>query len=414
MSNNTINIALFGFGHVGQGFYQVLNANKIKPLSIVGIAVKNKQKTRPIQDLPYYFDYKELLAQNNIQIIVEATDDIEAAWQIVKNGLQRKIPVVTANKKLLANKLEEVLRLSISTGTPIYYESAAAASIPIFQTLDRYYAFENLTRVSGIVNGTTNYILSNMAERNIEFSNVLLEAQEKGYAESNPSSDIDGWDAAYKAVLLTAHAFGEIFHPSDIIRYGIKYIQANDVEFANKLGKKIRLVFVAQKEVEKISVWVLPTLVSNESPLYNVSDAYNALLLQLADSGEQLLTGKGAGSLPTGATILKDVFQALDSYKSKNSRLKILATLPHKPQVEIELVLRFPNETNLTLWPELKIDRIQNQDHTLRVYGWIHAEAFKRYAPLWEKLQVSVLSTGNTRTIEFYEKHESMRIKTVF
>lgn len=413
MSNNTINIALFGFGHVGQGFYHVLKANQTKPLTIIGIAVKNKEKVRPIQDLPYHFDYKTLLAQSDINIIVEATDDIDAAWHIVKEGLLRKIPVVTANKKLLASKLEDILRLSISTGTPIYYESAAAASIPIFQTIDRYYNFEKLNEISGIVNGTTNYILSNMAERNIEFSTVLLEAQEKGYAESNPSSDIDGWDATYKAVLLTAHAFGDIFQPADIVRYGIRFINSEDVAYAQRLGKKIRLIFKAQRVFEQTSVVVLPTLVDDDSPFYHVSDAYNAILIQLADSGEQLLTGKGAGSLPTGATILKDVFQALQGYRYQNTKLKVLATVPHKPLIELELVLRISSAMPLTLWPEINIEEVEHIGQEQRVRGWIHAEAIKKYAASWEEKQVSVLSTGKTRATEFYKKIPDLKIQKV-
>jgi homoserine dehydrogenase len=353
------------------------------------------------------------LAKSDIHIIVEATNDVDAAWHIVKEGLLRKIPVVTANKKLLANKLEDILRLRITTGTPIYYESAAAASIPIFQTIDRYYNFEKLHELSGIVNGTTNYILSNMAERNIEFATVLLEAQEKGYAESNPSSDIDGWDATYKAVLLTAHAFGDILQPADIVRYGIRFITSADVAYAKQLGKKIRLVFKAQKVFEQTSVVVLPTLVDENSAFYHVSDAYNAILVQLADSGEQLLTGKGAGSLPTGATILKDVFQALEGFTTKNNKLKVLATILHKPLIELELVLRVSSAISLTLWPEIKIERVENIGQEQRIHGWIHAEAFRKYAPSWEEKHVSVLSTGKTRATEFYQKIPDLKNQKV-
>ena len=404
MEKNTINLALFGFGHVGQGFYQTLPTNTKPIIEIVGIAVKNREKVRPFPDLPFIFNYQELLQLDNIQLIVEATDDTDVAWEIIKTGLIRGIPVVSANKKLLATRFEEILRLSLKTGTPIFYEAAAAASIPIFQTIDQYYRYEKIEAISGIVNGTTNFILAGMTERGARFEDMLAEAQEKGFAESNPTSDIDAWDAAYKAVLLAAHAYGDILNPNDIIRYGIRYINTEDIEYARKLNKKIRLIFQAKKEKDRLSITVLPTLVDSESAFYAVSDAYNAIKLNLTYSGEQLLTGKGAGSLPTGATMVKNVLQALENKPVDTTKKKFLATLPHKPALEIELLLRLPKGYTTEHWPKLELtNRIEGENHD-RIQVWVHGEALIKYLPEWHELQFSLIATGKTRLVDDYKK----------
>jgi len=393
MKTEKIKIGLFGFGVVGQGFYELVKKRAPDKIDIIRIAVKNPKKERSLDQSAFTYDYKELLYSPDLELVVEATDDEKAGYEIIKTALLKGIPVVSANKKLLALHLEEFIALSKETNTPLLYEAAAAAAIPIITSLDAYFQHEPIKELRGIINGTTNYILSQMLAEGITFTEALKQAQDLGFAESNPKNDVDGFDAAYKLSLLSAHAFDQVVGHEDIIRYGIRFITAEDHLFAKNNNQVIKLVAHAFPSGDGIIGLVLPTLLNLEDELANVSAELNAVTVNAYDSGRHFFKGKGAGAFPTGSAILKDVFKALSggySYaklKGNNS----------SNDIELELVLRY-NSENCNANLDWLTKESAHKDSEL-IKEWIKLSALKLRITQLENEGIGILFTGKTRAL---------------
>ncbi|MBL7910311.1 MAG: homoserine dehydrogenase [Bacteroidia bacterium] len=311
-----LKIGLFGFGCVGQGLYYVLNNSTGFKADIVKIAVKDKTKERSVSKNLITFDKYEILNNPEIDVIVELIDDAEEAFNIVSEALKKGKHVVTANKKLLALHLEELYKLQQENNVSLLYEASAGGSIPIIRTLEEYFDNEELEKVSGIFNGTTNYILSKTINEKLSYATALKQAQEQGFAETDPTSDVEGFDPKYKAVIIALHAFGLIIKPDDVLNIGITTLHNNDIKYASEKGYKIKLTPVIQRlEGDKVSVLVAPRFVKDTNQLFNVENEFNGVIVEGKFSGEQFLQGKGAGSYPTGAAVLSDISALSHGYK---------------------------------------------------------------------------------------------------
>jgi homoserine dehydrogenase len=303
----TTRIGLFGLGVVGQGFYDILQ-NTSLPNEVLKVAVSSRNKPRPIGPDRIAYRAEEVLALPDTDILVEAISDADAAYKIAAVALREGRTLITANKKMLAEHFPELLDLERRYGGRLLYEAAACGAIPIFRLLQDYFAGEELLQLRGVLNGTTNFILSQQFENGLGYAEALKKAQELGYAEANPTLDVTGRDALNKLCLLAVHAFGLVTHPSEVLHYGIQNVSAQDVVFARAHGYKIKLVgALVPADAGHITASVLPTFVPATDALYNVDDAFNAVSLQGKYSGGHLFKGRGAGGHPTGAALFADL-----------------------------------------------------------------------------------------------------------
>jgi homoserine dehydrogenase len=331
-----LKIGLFGFGCVGQGLYHVLNNSTGFKADIVKIAVKNKFKERSVaQDLITY-DKWDILNNPEIDVVVELIDDATEAFHIVSEALKRGKHVVTANKKLLALHLQELLDLAQQNNLSLLYEASACGSIPIIRSLEEYFDNEELEKVSGIFNGTTNYILTKTINENLSYAEALKQAQDKGFAETDPTNDVEGFDAKFKAVILALHAFGVIIKSEDVLNLGITTLHDNDIKYASEKGYKIKLTPIIQRlDDNKVSVFVTPRFIKESNQLFNVDNEFNGVIVEGKFSGEQFLQGRGAGSYPTGAAVLSDISALSHGYKYEFKKY----TQKHKPQFTNDVLL---------------------------------------------------------------------------
>lgn len=343
-----LKIGLFGFGCVGQGLYYVLNNSTGFKADIVKIGVKNRNKERSVSDDLITYDKWEILNNPEIDVVVELIDDVAEAFLIVSEALKKGKHVVTANKKLLALHLEELYALQQKYNVSLLYEASAGGSIPIIRTLEEYFDNEELEKVTGILNGTSNYILSKTLHENKSYETALLEAQEKGFAETDPSSDVEGFDPKYKAVIIAFHAFGLIIKAEEILNIGITTLSEEDIRYASEKGYRIKLTpSIHRLEENKITAFVLPSFVKKTNQLYNVENEFNGVIVEGRFSGEQFLQGKGAGSLPTGAAVLSDISALSYGYKYEFKKHVQKHAGVFTNDVVLNIYLRYHSEIDL-------------------------------------------------------------------
>ena len=314
--SKTLKIGLFGFGCVGQGLYHVLNNSTGFKADIVKVGLKSKNKERTIPKELITFDKWEILNNPEIDVIVELIDDAEEAFIIVSEALKKGKHVVTANKKLLATHLGELYELQKQNNVSLLYEASACGSIPIIRTLEEYFDNEELEKVTGIFNGTTNYILTKTIYEKLSYAESLKQAQDKGFAESDPTNDVEGFDPKFKAIIIAFHAFGLIINPDEVLNIGITTLHDQDIKYASEKGYNIKLTPVVNRlKDNKVSVYVLPSFVTPNNHLYKVDNEFNGVIVEGKFSGEQFLQGRGAGSYPTGAAVLSDISALSHGYK---------------------------------------------------------------------------------------------------
>ena len=343
-----LNIGIFGFGCVGQGLYfAVENSTGFKTI-IKKIVVKNQHKERPIAIENFYFDKNDILLDESINVVVELIDDANEAFNIVSEALKKGKHVVTANKKMLALHLQELLALKDKYNVSLLYEASACGSIPIIRTLEEYFDNEELVSISGIFNGTTNYILTKTINEGITYDEALNNAQQKGFAETDPTSDVEGFDALYKTVIIALHGFGIVIKPEDVLRFGISTLSQNDINYAKQNNFKIKLIPTINKIAnEKINAFVLPAFVTAENHLAKVDNEFNGVLVEGLISGEQFFLGRGAGSHPTGAAVLSDISALSYGYAYDNKKLKQEAQLLFTNDVAIKIFISSNSKNEL-------------------------------------------------------------------
>ena len=315
---NKIGIGLVGCGTVGSGLIRNLpKANGLIAqrlgiqLEIRGIAVKDPSKTRPDLPLPAVGNWKKVVADPAVQIVVELVGGTSESFAIAEACIQARKPFITANKALLAERGQELIALAQKSGSPIYFEASVAGGIPVLKALREGLVANQLLGLHGIINGTSNYILTRMAEAGSDFATALKEAKDLGYAEADDRLDVDGIDAAHKAAILCLLAYGFLPKFSEIPVEGIRQISSQDVSFAHQLGYVIKLLaMIKPVGTDQIEVRVAPTLLPARHPMASVHGAFNAVGLMGNLSGPVQFTGRGAGPDATSSALLADLAEA--------------------------------------------------------------------------------------------------------
>lgn len=349
MIKQQLNIGLFGFGCVGQGLWEVLHHTRGIKAAIAKICVKDRSKQRSIDAGYFTYNKRDILDDESIDIVVELIDDADEAYSIVREALQKGKSVVTANKKMLAQHIEELFSLQQQHGVSLLYEAAVGGSIPIIRSLEEYYDNDLLSSVEGVVNGTTNYILTKMFEDGAAYPEALAEAQVLGFAESNPYLDVSAKDAQYKTALLLLHSFGLFVNPENIVHYGIQH--AGQVDFAFALNKECTLKLVAQlrRVGNQLHAYVAPAFIRDTSPLASVRNEFNGISLEAAFSDTQFYLGRGAGSLPTAGAVLSDISALTYGYRYEYKKYYQEAKPSYTNDTEVDVYVRFADERDIKL-----------------------------------------------------------------
>jgi homoserine dehydrogenase len=344
-----LKLGLFGFGCVGQGLYHVLHETHGVKGEIKKICVKSTTKTRPIPEHFFTYDKAEILNDPEIDIVVELIDDASAAYEIVTTALKNGKSVVTANKKMLAEHLEEIYNLQQKYGKPVLYEGAVCGSIPILRNLEEYYDNDLISSIEGIFNGSTNYILTKVFDEKKTYEEALKKAQELGFAESDPTLDVKGYDAKYKLVIAIAHTFGVFVKPEKVINIGIDKISKLDLKFAQENNFTIKLIARAFKQDGKVYGFVAPQFIENTNPLASVRNEFNAVQVRGAFAETQLFIGKGAGSYPTGSAVLSDISALNYDYAYEYKKHQQDTDLEFSNDLSVEAYVSFDEDTKVSI-----------------------------------------------------------------
>ncbi|CAM3775336.1 homoserine dehydrogenase [Mucilaginibacter galii] len=339
-----LTIGLFGFGVVGQGLHDIIRTKNLN-IEIKKIAIKNPGKQRTLPADLFTTDRDEILYDPEINTVVELINDTEAAYEIVSRALSTGKNVVSASKKMLALHLQELIDLQHEHGTSLLYEGAVCGSIPIIRNLEEYYDNELLHSISGIFNGSSNYILSKGNLEGLDYDTALKQAQDLGFAETDPTSDVGGYDAKYKLVIASAHAYGLVVQPDEVMNIGIQNLSAHDMQYAREKNLKIKLVPVAKElDDQHVTLFVLPKFVNETEFLYNVEYEYNGVTVQAAFADQQFFFGKGAGGHPTGSAVLSDIAALRYDYGYEYKKAHAQRGLAFTNNIELTVYLRYEDE----------------------------------------------------------------------
>lgn len=308
-----IKVAVMGYGTIGSGVVEVLEINQssIAKRAGEGIEVKYILDLRdfpgdPIQEFVVH-DYKTIAEDPEVQIVVETMGGVEPAYTFVKAMLEAGKHVTTSNKALVAAKGAELIALAEEKNINFMFEASVGGGIPIIRPLNSCLTADEIEEITGIVNGTTNYMMTKMSEQGLEFDDVLKDAQEKGYAEKDPTADIEGYDACRKIAILTSLVCGQQVDFEDIHTEGITKITAADIKYAKAMGRAIKLLASSRKVKEGYVAMVAPYLLPASHPLYSVNDVFNAIFVHGNVLGDAMFYGSGAGKLPTASAVVSDI-----------------------------------------------------------------------------------------------------------
>ncbi len=316
---HTIRIGLLGCGNVGAALVRQIDAQREEiaqrsgiELQVVAVAVRNLALERdvPLPAEIFTHDADEVVARADVDVVVEVMGGIEPARRLILAALHAKKPVITANKELLANVGAELFAAADASGVDLLFEASVAGGIPLMRPLRESLLGEPIRRVLGIVNGTTNFILTKMSESDATFAEALAEAQSLGFAERDPTADVEGFDAAAKASIIASIAFGASVIAGDVYREGIASLQSSDISSARALGYVIKLLAIAEDVDGELAVRVHPTLVAGTHPLATVNDSFNAVFVEGDRVGSLMFYGRGAGGDPTASAVLGDLLDA--------------------------------------------------------------------------------------------------------
>ncbi len=351
MDNKQINIGLFGFGTVGKGLYDVLKKIQPENVSIVKVCVRNVAKhSAEAPELEFTNNADDIFTDSRINFIVELIDDAEAAYGIVKRALQAKIPVVSGNKKMLARHIEEMIQLQRDNDTALLYDASACGSIPVIRNLEEYYDNDLLISVKGILNGSSNFILSKIFNEGMNYAEALKLAQDLGFAESDPTLDIGGWDSLFKLIIITIHAFGVYVEPEQIFTFGIGNMNEHDIQFAHEKRRRVKLVGWAEKvDEDKLVLSVMPHLLSKQKYIYSVEDEFNGVVIKGLFYYKQFMFGQGAGGFPTGSAVLSDITAQLYDYRYQYKKLQSPHQLHFTNDYKVRIYYRYDSPATLNL-----------------------------------------------------------------
>jgi homoserine dehydrogenase len=347
MAEDVVRVGLLGCGHVGSALVRLItdNGDAIEGrtgvrLQVEKVAVRNLSRERDVA-LPasaFTNDARAVVTDPDVDVVVEVIGGIEPARELIVEALQGGKPVITANKELIANHGKELFETAEIAGLDLLFEAAVAGGIPLMRPLRESLAGDPIHRVMGIVNGTTNYILTKMSEDGASFSDALAEAQTLGFAERDPTADVEGFDAAAKAAIIATIAFGARVVARDVYREGISELTDADMESARELGYVVKLLAVAEEDPHGVAVRVHPTMIPASHPLASVRESFNAVFIEADAVGELMFYGRGAGGGPTASAVLGDLVDAAKNLVGggRGATIGALARKPVRPIDEVE------------------------------------------------------------------------------
>lgn len=369
---NQINIGLFGFGTVGQGIYRVIGRAKNAHAQVKRICVRNVAKPREVAVDPALLTDRaaDILDDPEINLIVEVVDSADASYSIVTEALSRGIPVVSGNKAMIARHLPELIELQNRHNTALLYDASSCGSIPVIRNLEEYYDNDLLLEVKGILNGSSNYILSRVFDHGEDYGDALRRAQQLGFAESDPSFDIEGFDSLFKLVIITVHALGVYVSPNEVFTYGISHIHDSDIRYAREKRVKIKLVAqVVKVSDEHFTMFVMPEFVSPSKYIYSVDDEYNGVVIRGECYDRQFMFGKGAGSLPTASAILSDIMARRHGYKYEYKKMGHIDLPSYTTDIPLKVYVRYSQTDIPSLLPFTKVHEQYSSDESNYIIG---------------------------------------------
>jgi homoserine dehydrogenase len=395
MTREKLRIGLFGYGCVGQGLHDVLNSSSGLKADIVRICVKDRDKKRRIPMSNFTFDKNDILNDPSINLVVELIDDAEEAFNIVTTAMKNGKNVVSANKVMVARHFRELVNLQEKYKVSLLYEASAGASIPIIRNLEEYYDNELLHSLRGILNGTTNYVLTKMHNQGLDYDLALKEAQTLGFAESDPTLDVDGWDAKYKLCIITGHAYGLFLDPEEVFHYGISRISTFDIRYAKEKGYKIKLVpYVGKTNDNTITSFVLPRFISCDKYLYNVDNEYNGVITEAAFADKQFFSGKGAGGHATGSAVLSDISANSYGYRYEYKKYQQGTVSNYTRNFKLEVYLRYKNEKDRKLFGFEEVSEYFSSKSYKYVIGVVNLETLYALKDQLRVMDVFIVNTG--------------------
>ena len=397
MNKQHLNIGLFGFGNVGRGLYELLQKVPEANAEIVRVCVRNVERhSLQTPGLSFTGSMDEVLDDPRVNIIVELIDDADAAYRIVTGALRRRLPVVTGNKKMLARHLPELIRLQKETGTALLYDASACGSIPVIRNLEEYYDNDLQISVKGILNGSSNFILSKIFNDGMSHAEALRLARELGFLESDPTLDLDGWDSLYKLVILSLHAFGVYIDPEKIFTYGITYMTDPDILFAREKGRRFKLIGHAEKTPDgRLILAVMPQLISKNKFIYSCEDEFNGVVIKGLFYGKQFLVGRGAGGHPTSSAVLSDISAIRYNYFYRYKRMQSEDLPTFSNDISFRVYVRYDTEADLDLLQFEEISERYYSETTRYVVGRVNLRRLHEIRPLLADRKIFIAAYPN-------------------
>ncbi len=403
----SISVGLLGLGTVGSGVVKVIENHQDKlmhqigcPVSIKKVLVKDVNKPRAVELKPEMLttNVDDIISNPEIDVVVEVMGGVEETRKHLLTALRNKKHVVTANKDLMAVYGSELLSVAAENGCDLFYEASVGGGIPIIRGLVDGLASDRITKIIGIVNGTTNYILTKMTKERIAYEDALKKAQELGFAEADPTADVEGLDAARKMVILATLGFSMEVDLEDVKVTGISNISEEDLQYAKRLGYTMKLIGIAQRDGEKVEVSVQPTLISDSHPLASVNDEFNAVYVYGEAVGQTMFYGPGAGSLPTATAIVSDLVAVM-----KNMRLGVNGKNIVAPQYEKKL--KEPHEIYSKYFLRLLVkDEVGVFSNITTIFSQ-HGVSFEKILqlPVKEKGEAEIVLVTHQASLKDYE-----------
>lgn len=350
-----VNVGLLGFGTVGSGVVRIIEAHQEQlqhqvgcPVQVKKILVKDFEKKRDVKVDPSVLTNRpeDIIDNPEIDVVIEVIGGIDETKEYILTALKNKKHVVTANKDLMAVHGGELLAAATENGCDLFYEASVGGGIPLIRSLVEGLSSDRITKMMGIINGTTNYILTKMSKEKASYEDVLKEAQKLGFAEADPTADVEGLDSARKMVILSTLGFSMKIHLGDVAVEGISKVGLDDIEYAKQFGYTIKLIGIAQRDNGRVEISVQPTLLPNAHPLASVNDEFNAVYVYGEAVGETMFYGPGAGQLPTATAVVSDLIAVVRNMRlGVNGKSVILPQfdkqLKEKDEIHSKYFLRF-------------------------------------------------------------------------
>lgn len=402
---NKLKVGLFGLGVVGEGIVNVINKAHNANAEIKKICVRDASKPRNV-NVPESIiteNRSDILDDPEINLIVEVINDPDAAFEIVSEALKRGIPAVSGSKTMIARHLPELIDLQRKHNVSLLYDASSCGSIPVIRNLEEYYDNDLLLEVKGILNGSSNYILSRVFDHNENYEKALQTAIEKGFAETDPSFDIDGYDSLYKLIIITIHAIGVYVRPEDIFTYGISHISDFDINIAREKRVKIKLVAQVVKISEsQFTMFVMPEFVTKSRYIYNVDDEYNGVVIRGECYDRQFMFGKGAGSLPTASSILSDMVAHHHGYSYGYKKMGYSDTPVYTTDLSLKVYVRYTDTPVLDLLPFISIQERYLSQSVNYVVGEISLKDLISHKEILNRRDVFIVNFSR-----FFEDHDN-------